>query len=106
MTTREKAEEITNKHLEEWIADFVDYLNLSKDDRNQIRFKVYSACNEMADWVIDYACKWLKSRISVDASIETNENGEPLMGNLLDIQTERLKLAEEFIENFRQAMKG
>ena len=51
------------------------------------------------------ACEWLKSRISVDAPIETNENGEPLAGSWLDVQMERMKLAEEFIDDFRQAME-
>lgn len=51
--------------------------------------------------LIDKACEFLKSRISVDMPIETNENGEPLMSSLLDTQMERLKLAEEFIADFR-----
>lgn len=50
MTNKEKAEEITNAHLNEWIAEFVENNNLSKDDRNQIRFKLYNACEEMAAW--------------------------------------------------------
>lgn len=92
-----------------------------REEIEQQTFVYYETCSDEdiakqkgfidgAKWadktMIDRACEWLKSRISVDAPVETNENGEPLMGSLLDVQMERLKLAEEFIEDFRQAMKG
>lgn len=49
MTDSEKSHEIANKNFE-WISNFVEDNNLSKEDRNQIRFKIYSACQEMAEW--------------------------------------------------------
>lgn len=52
MTNEEKAQEIVNKNFE-WISNFFEENNLSKEDRNQIRFKMYSACQEMAEWKDD-----------------------------------------------------
>lgn len=49
MKDSEKSQEIVNKHFE-WISNFVENNNLSKEDRNQIRYKMYSACQEMAEW--------------------------------------------------------
>ena len=56
--------------------------------------------------MLDKACEWLKLRISVDIPIETNESGEPLADRRIAAQIERLKAADEFIAEFRQAMKG
>lgn len=56
--------------------------------------------------MLDRACEWLKLRISIDVPVETNEKGEPLADSLFDKQIKRAKLAEEFIADFRQAMKG
>lgn len=50
ISNKEKSQEITNKHQNEWIYEFIESNNLSKEDRNQIRFKLYDACNEMAEW--------------------------------------------------------
>lgn len=49
MTNEEKSQEIVNKHFE-WISNFVEENNLSKEDRNNIRYKMYSACQEIAEW--------------------------------------------------------
>lgn len=54
--------------------------------------------------MIEKACEWLKSRISIDIPIETNENGEPFADSYLDIQIERMKLVEELIDDFRRTM--
>lgn len=63
-----------------------------------------------ANWadktMLDRACEWLKLRISVDVPIKTNENGEPLADSWIEAQMERAKAAEEFIAEFRKAMKG
>ena len=56
--------------------------------------------------VINKACEWLKFRVCVNMPIETNENGEPLADSWIKAQMERVKAAEEFIAEFRQAMKG
>ena len=48
MTNEEKAQSITNS--QKWILDLVDENNLTKEDRNQIRFKIYNALLEMATW--------------------------------------------------------
>lgn len=77
-----------------WTDAMIDYL-VERNGKN-IPYNI----------IIDKACEWLKSRISVDAPIETNENGEPLAGSWLDVQMERVKLTEEFIADFKQAMEG
>ena len=59
MTNRDKAQAITNKHYNEWIAEFIENNNLSKEDRNQLRFKLYNACNEMAEWKDEQTVKRL-----------------------------------------------
>ena len=56
--------------------------------------------------MLDKACEWLKFRVCVNMPIETNENGEPLADSWIKAQMERVKAAEEFIAEFRQAMKG
>jgi len=48
-TNEEKAQEIVSKRWK-WIADFIEKNNLSKDDRNQIRFEMYGAILDMAQW--------------------------------------------------------
>ena len=63
-----------------------------------------------ANWadrtMLDRACEWLRFRVSVDVSIETNENGEPLADSWIKAQLERMKAADEFVAEFRQAMEG
>lgn len=49
MTDKQKAEQIVNNQWQ-WIAEFIERSNLSKEDRNQIRFKMYDVCCEMAEW--------------------------------------------------------
>ena len=49
MKNKEKAEQIVNNQWQ-WIAEFIERSNLSKEDRNQIRFKMYDVCCEMAEW--------------------------------------------------------
>jgi len=49
MTNEDKAKEIVNEQWQ-WIADFIEKNNLSKEDRNQIRFKMYNALLYMARW--------------------------------------------------------
>ena len=48
MKDQEKAQSITN--IQEWIWDLTDENNLNKEDRNQIRFKIYDALLEIAAW--------------------------------------------------------
>ena len=56
MKNEEKTQEIVNDNFE-WVSNFVEKNNLSKEDRNQIRFKMYGACQEMAQWKDDYYYK-------------------------------------------------
>lgn len=62
MTDSEKSQDIVNKNFE-WISNLVEENNLSKEDRNKIRFKMYSACQEMAEWkerqMIEKACEFI-----------------------------------------------
>lgn len=75
MTNSEKAQEIVNKNFE-WISNLVEENNLSKEDINQIRFKMYIACQEMAEWeekqMIDKACEWLEDMACYYAHWEYN----------------------------------
>lgn len=47
---RDKAQEIANS--QEWLYKFIEDNNLSKDDRDQIRFKIGCACLDMAEWAL------------------------------------------------------
>lgn len=66
MTNREKAMEIVNNQWQ-WLADFIEKNNLSKEDGKQIRFKMYIACLDMADFkkqeIIDKALKWINDNM-------------------------------------------
>lgn len=97
-----REEEILKKAKEEaW------YITDTSQTKEEAAVSGYCLGAKYADKIIiDKACEWLKSRISVDAPIETNENGEPLAGSWLDVQMERVKFAEEFIADFKQAMEG
>lgn len=54
---------------------------------------------------IEKACNWLKDRISIPYEGNTNENGEPFAGDYIKFAMERLKRAEEFCKEFKNAMK-
>lgn len=121
MTNEEKAREIAINNRQNYFEGDIGW----GANTQSSECECYDSAIEMAEWkdeqykereeglreiqkgqLIDKACEWLKSRISVDAPIETNENGEPLAGSWLDVQMERVKLTEEFIANFKQAMEG
>ena len=48
MKDQEKAQSITN--IQEWIWYLTDENTLNKEDRDQIRFKIYDALLEIAAW--------------------------------------------------------
>ena len=54
---------------------------------------------------IEKACNWLKDRISIPYEGNYNENGEPFAGDYIKFAMERLKRAEEFCKEFKNAMK-
>lgn len=63
-----------------------------------------------ANWadktMLDRACEWLESRISVDFPVDTDECGMPFCESWVKAQEERIKAMKEFIADFRQAMEG
>ena len=90
---------------EEIIQASIEFSRNSKAHR--LRCRNFEKGAEWADrTMLDRACEWLRFRVCVNMPIETNENGEPLADSWIKAQMERVKAAEEFIAEFRQAMKG
>lgn len=54
---------------------------------------------------IERVCEYLKFFINVSDEVETNENGEPLADSFIEVNMKRIKAAEEFANNLKQAMK-
>ena len=54
---------------------------------------------------LESVCEYLKFFINVPDEVETNENGEPLATSFLEVSMKRIKAAEEFTNNLKQAMK-
>ena len=101
MINLEKSQEIVNKNFE-WISNFVEENNLSKEDKNQIRYKMYSACQEMAEWkerqMINKTCEWLRKNIMNYQNWEYNEFHQCVeYDDSVDIK--------KMISDFRKAMK-
>ena len=46
------------------------------------------------------AVNWLRDRINIPYSVETNEDGEPLAKSYIDYAKKRLEAANEIIEEF------
>lgn len=86
---KESDEYIYDDEIEEVIND-----DISFDSIYKIGFKA----------AIDKAAEWIKMRVNIDMPIETNEDGEPLAKSYLDYATERLRVAEEIVEEFKKEM--
>lgn len=54
---------------------------------------------------LERVCEYLKFFINVPDEVETNENGEPLATSFLEVSMKRIKAAEEFANDLKQAMK-
>lgn len=93
-------------------------LNVFAEDEYSLVMREYDrnkAFEEGAKWAdsnpkenlidIEKACNWLKDRISIPYEVNTNENGEPFAGDYITFAKERLKMAEEFCKEFKNAMK-
>lgn len=96
------------KREKEKIAALNNYIHeTSSSGCEAVKENAFIAGFETADkTMLDRACEWLRFRVSVDVPIETNENEEPLADSWIKAQMERVKAADEFIAEFRQAMKG
>ena len=54
---------------------------------------------------LERVCEYLKFFINVPDEVETNENGEPLATSFLEVSMKRIKAAEDFTNDLKQAMK-
>lgn len=75
MNTQETAQQITDSFTN-WVLCFVEGNNLTKDDRNTIRCKIYDACLQMAEKkdeqfrdVLDTWYDWSKEHCNSEMSI-------------------------------------
>lgn len=50
------------------------------------------------------AVNWLRDRINIPYSVETNEDGEPLADSYIEYAKKRLEAANEIIEEFIKVM--
>ena len=57
------------------------------------------------DAFIEKACEWLKGKVDIPFSVETNEKGEPYADSYIDYATKRLEAENKFIENFKNYMR-
>lgn len=101
MTNEEKAQEIVNKHWE-WLADFLERNNLSKEDRNQIRFKTYEQCLEMAEWKDE---QHEQSLIDLNCKLEEQQANYEELKKRYDEAVEREKIATKIINELRARKK-
>lgn len=92
MTPREQIEQRAEEHA--WVGDMYD------PKAN------YKAGAEYGyNLAIEKVCEYLKFFINVPDEVETNENGEPLATSFIEVSMKRIKAAEEFANNLKQAMK-
>jgi len=49
-------------------------------------------------------CDWLRERVNIPYTVETNEDGEPLAKSYIDYSKKRLDAANEIIAEFTKAM--
>ena len=50
------------------------------------------------------AINWLRDRVNIPYTVETNEDGEPLADSYIDYAKKRLEAANEIIEEFIKSM--
>jgi lysozyme family protein len=55
--------------------------------------------------IYEKASQWLKDRVNIPYTVETNEDGEPLADSYIDYAKKRLEAAEEIISEFKKAME-
>lgn len=76
-------------------------------DVNAIRRKnCVEIYNDIENEILDRASAWLRDRIGINKEVQVAENGEPLADSYIEYAQERLKVANEIINEFRNYMKG
>ena len=55
--------------------------------------------------IYEKASQWLRERINIPYTVETNEDGEPMADSYVDYAKKRLEAAEEIISEFKKAME-
>ena len=107
MTPREK---IINNAVdyslqEENFLEWEDYVGDYNDDKDYIEKAYQSGAEYGYNLAIERVCEYLKFFINVPDGVETNENGEPLATSFIEVSMKRIKAAEDFTNDIKQAMK-
>ena len=53
---------------------------------------------------LDKVCRLLRDSVTIDQKVETNEEGEPLAGSYIDYAMERLKAANQVVDEFMERL--
>lgn len=81
-------------------------IEFSKGARSRTRCRNFERGAEYGyNLALERVCEYLKFFINVPDEVETNENGEPLATSFLEVSMKRIKAAEDFANDLKQAMK-
>ena len=69
------------------------------------RKRYLEAYEEGVKDTLDKVCRLLRDSVTIDKKVETAENGEPMADSYIDFAMERLKAADQVVEDFMQRIK-
>lgn len=92
MTPREQIEQRAEEYA--WVGDIYDPKANYKE-----------GAKYGYNLALERVCEYLKSFINVTDEVETNESGEPLATSFIEVSMKRIKAAEDFTNDIKQAMK-
>ena len=78
--------------------------NKKVDVNATARKRYLEAYNEGVKDTLEKVCQWLRDSVTIDKQVETNEDGEPLALSYCDYAMERLKVANEVVDEFMRRM--
>ncbi len=69
------------------------------------RKRYLEAYEEGVKDTLDKVCRLLRDSVTIDKKVETAENGEPMADSYIDFAMERLKAADQVVEDFMRRIK-
>lgn len=79
----------------------IKYENIRIDLQRGIAERAY---DQGVKDTLEKVCQWLRDSVTIDKQVETNEDGEPLALSYIDYAMERLKVANEVVDEFMRRM--
>ena len=68
------------------------------------RKRFIEAYNEGVKDTLDKVCRLLRDSVTIDKKVETTEDGEPLALSYIDYAMERLKAADQVVDEFMERL--